>query len=64
MKELEEEASDPRPLLCVGLCLKNQNVMCRLVCFRPCFVLLSELVRTRGRGLGSKASFVCSFVLE
>jgi hypothetical protein len=23
-----EEPSDPRPLFCVKVCLKNQNVMC------------------------------------
>jgi hypothetical protein len=50
---------DPRPILSVGLCLKNQNVMCILVCSRPCFILLSAYVGPRGRGLESEASFLC-----
>jgi hypothetical protein len=59
MSEIDEEASDPRPFLCVGLCLKNQNVMCTLVCSRPFLVLLNAYVGHRGRGLGSEASFLC-----
>jgi hypothetical protein len=56
MYELWKEALDLRPLLCVDLCLKNQNDMYTLVCSRPCLVLLSAYVGVLRRGLRSEHS--------
>ena len=53
-----------RPTLCVGLCLKNQNMMCKVVCSRPCLFVVSAYVGARGRGLASDACFVCAFVFQ
>ena len=49
-EELWEEASDLRPLICIGLCLKNQNVVFTLDCSRPCFVLFMAYIGAWRRG--------------
>jgi hypothetical protein len=52
------------PLLCVGLCLKNQNIKCTLICSQRCLVLLSAYLGAMRRGLGFEASFKSMFVVE
>ena len=50
--------------MCVGLCLKNQTVLCTLVCSQPFFVLLSAYEGAMERGLKSERTLlgVCLYL--